>query len=525
MYESRGRGGRRVRGGRGGRSARGQDGDAEGEDITKRENIKNLAPDVAKAAVSHEIQNAVSIPSMLGNLHALSPFISAPGPSSVISGGGGVAPTHPPIFMSRLDTHLSDADLTGMDSIHDDGEDHIAEQLAADLLVEDGEDVDIVLATVEEEEKKVDDSAHGKNEEPMSAKKSDPKGKPQFVKLPTGFAVGVGGNVVTSDEAVRQKKELRAADDDAAICDYTTRAADDLDKKKRSSKKKTRKSTVQDQVNDDSVEGTNDDNDAEVSPPTSASDAISKLKATEVSIGKSTKVQVKRTDSTISLSSLPAKRAGEDGTDVPVINLLGGTNGKKITGAETKTSKGKKSSKGKNKALGNDEAANLKAARHFNCSVRACVERSDPDGMREILRDKRNHKFALDANVLETVMKAYCHAAMFEDALYCLRNCSLPGTLSTAQTERILLCLPQNLRNSSAYTAADMINALCIATQFDQPTSRTYFMRIVRGIALEFLEEATSARDRICTGMLEMSSCHQCSLSSLFFMINFTLFS
>ena len=48
-----------------------------------------------------------------------------------------------------------------------------------------------------------------------------------------------------------------------------------------------------------------------------------------------------------------------------------------------------------------------------------------------------------------------------------------------------------------------MINALCIATEFDTPTSRTYFMRIVRGIALEFLEEATSARDRICSAPCE----------------------
>eukprot|EP00804_Cyclotella_cryptica_P015800 CCRYP_006321-RD/>CCRYP_006321-RD protein AED:0.23 eAED:0.23 QI:746/1/1/1/1/1/7/622/1091 len=440
---------------------------------------------------------------MLGNLHALSPFISAPGPPSVISGGGGVVPSHPPIFMSRLDTHLSDADLAGMDSIHDDGEDHIAEQLAAGLLVDDGEDEDFGLATVEEEEKKVDDSAHGKNKDNLSANKPNPKGKLQFVKLPTGFAVGAGGNVVTSEEAVRQKEELKTADNEAAISGNTDKTINDSDKKKRSPKKKTRKTTVPDKADDDVVEGPYDDNDAEVSRPTSASDAISKLKATEVSIGETTKVQVKRNDSTISLSSLTAKRGGEDETNAPVIDLLGGSNGKKITGTETKAVKGKKSSKGKNKALGNDEAANLKAARHFNRSVRACVERSDPDGMREILRDKRNHKFALDANVLETVMKAYCHAAMFEDALYCLRNCSLPGTLSTAQIERILLCLPQNLRNSNAFTAADMINALCIATQFDQPTSRTYFMRIVRGIALEFLEEATSARDRICSAPCE----------------------
>ena len=131
------------------------------------------------------------------------------------------------------------------------------------------------------------------------------------------------------------------------------------------------------------------------------------------------------------------------------------------------------------------------------------MERSDPDGIYEVLHDKRNHNFALNADVLGIVMKAYVVAAMFEDALYCLRNCTLPGTMTTLQTERILTCLPQNLRNSSAYLAADMINALCIATEFDKPTHRTYFLRVVRGIALEFLEEATSARDRICSAPCE----------------------
>jgi hypothetical protein len=48
-----------------------------------------------------------------------------------------------------------------------------------------------------------------------------------------------------------------------------------------------------------------------------------------------------------------------------------------------------------------------------------------------------------------------------------------------------------------------MINALSIATEFDNPKKRTYFLRIVRGIALEFLEEATSARDRICSAPCE----------------------
>jgi len=209
--------------------------------------------------------------------------------------------------------------------------------------------------------------------------------------------------------------------------------------------------------------------------------ALKALPAQEVSITAQTKVQIKKSESNTSL---------DKADNAP----------KKITGSDLTKKKGKSKKK---KALSKDDAANQKAAKAFNKSVRLCVERSDPDAMRDILHDKRNHNFALDKTVLETVMKAYVMAAMFEDALYCLRNCTLPGTLSTIQTERILQCLPQNLRNSSAYTAADMINALCIATEFDSATSRTYFLRIVRGIALEFLEEVMSARDRICSAPCE----------------------
>jgi hypothetical protein len=141
--------------------------------------------------------------------------------------------------------------------------------------------------------------------------------------------------------------------------------------------------------------------------------------------------------------------------------------------------------------------------RLFNTSVRQCVEQSDPDSLRVLLRDKKNHQFYLEPSVLETVMVAYVVAAMFDDALYCLRNCARPAALSIHQAEHILSCMPQNLRNSSAYTAADMIAQLCVVTDFDPPTHRSYFLRIVRGISLEFLEEATSARDRICSSPCE----------------------
>jgi hypothetical protein len=205
--------------------------------------------------------------------------------------------------------------------------------------------------------------------------------------------------------------------------------------------------------------------------------ALASLRGQEVSITANTIVQMTRTESSASLNK------ADQGT--------------------MKEPETKKKGKSKRKALSKDDAVNQKAAKSFNKSVRACIERSDPDALREILHDKRNHNFALDKTVLEQTMKAYVVAAMFEDALYCLRNCTLPGTMATMQTERILICMPQNLRNSSAYTAADMINALCIATEFDNPTSRTYFLRIVRGISLEFLEEVMSARDRICSAPCE----------------------
>jgi len=421
--------------------------------------------------------------------------------------------------MTRMNTHLSMDGFGGEngdddDAMHDEGGgDHIAEQLAAGLLIDDDEEDDDgeggIVQDVggpgqyrEEEKPPVEDAGgagRGEEDNVATAQKNEPKGKMQFVKLPTGFSLGSEGNVVTEDEALRQK-QLQQTREEEQGRDSSEMAPDDEkssskpgEKKKRGRKKRGANKAQDD---DDGEENKVEEPESTLEPITT-SDAIKNLKQQEVSIGSTTKVQMKRTDSSLSLRT----KGSNEGGKAPVINLLGGS--KKITGSEGGKSKRGKRSKGKNKALGNDEAANLRAARHFNRSVRACVERSDPDGMAELLEDRRNHNFALDSHVLETVMKAYVTAALFEDALYCLRNCTLPGTLSTSQTEGILQCLPQNLRNSSAYHAADMINALCVATEFDQPATRTYFMRIVRGIALEFLEEATSARDRICSAPCE----------------------
>ena len=245
-----------------------------------------------------------------------------------------------------------------------------------------------------------------------------------------------------------------------------TAAPKKKEKKKRKKKKKVEEPPPPEVVEED---------------PVSTTDALQALPAQEVSITASTQVKITRTESSASLSR-------QDFTSTP---------------SKILPDQKSKSKKKKGKALTGDAKSNQKAARRFNTEVRACVETSDPVRLREVLHDRHNHKFALDASVLETVMKAFVVAAMFEDALYCLRNCTLPATLQTQQTERILTCMPQNLRSSNAYAAADMINALCIATEFDSPTARTYFLRIVRGIALEFLEEAMSARDRICSAPCE----------------------
>lgn len=283
-----------------------------------------------------------------------------------------------------------------------------------------------------------------------------------------------------ADDVQEEKKEMTVAEDEPRSCGTSGKNTPPVQPPKHSNKKKSKKKNKNSNNNPAPPTKDEETTDAEVT----TTEAIKAIPAQEVSITANTKVHIRRTESSASISKL-----GDDGP-------------KKFDGR----SSGKGSKKGrskKKKGLSKDSAVNQKAAKAFNKSVRLCVERSDPDGVREILHDKNNHNFALDKTVLETVMKAYVMAAMFEEGLYCLRNCTLPGTLSTLQTERILTCLPQNLRNSSAYTAVDMINALCIATEFDNPTSRTYFLRIVRGISLEFLEEVMSARDRICSAPCE----------------------
>ena len=85
--------------------------------------------------------------------------------------------------------------------------------------------------------------------------------------------------------------------------------------------------------------------------------------------------------------------------------------------------------------------------------------------------------------------------------------------LSIWQTESLLQCLPQNIRGGSPYELLELIDMLAVSTRFgfnkgkhnnsevyliSEENVRNYWCRIVRGICLEFVEEALTCRDRLC---------------------------
>eukprot|EP00581_Thalassiosira_minuscula_P001355 CAMPEP_0183744966 /NCGR_PEP_ID=MMETSP0737-20130205/66000_1 /TAXON_ID=385413 /ORGANISM="Thalassiosira miniscula, Strain CCMP1093" /LENGTH=1358 /DNA_ID=CAMNT_0025980621 /DNA_START=110 /DNA_END=4183 /DNA_ORIENTATION=+ len=322
--------------------------------------------------------------------------------------------------------------------------------------------------------------------------------RPQFVQLPAGFSVCMGGHESTLRNPVSEsvlQAEMQNGGRMVGGCkgDKKSNQADG-----------NRKGLTETRMNPyikSRRKGGNCSECGEGGPISSTTlEALKKIKGQEVSIGERTMTQIKQEDMG-QVSQIRNQDVSKSSSKMvsPVADMIRESN-RKLT--ETESMRRKRSDRSRARSV-NDDAANLRAARKFNRSVRDCVARSDAGSMMEILQTQYNHCFALDSNVLEIVMKALVMAAMFDDALYCLRNFTLPGTLNIIQLERILQCLPQNLRSSSAYTAADMIDALCIATQFDQSMCRNYFMRIVRCISLEFLEEATSARDRICSAPCE----------------------
>lgn len=121
----------------------------------------------------------------------------------------------------------------------------------------------------------------------------------------------------------------------------------------------------------------------------------------------------------------------------------------------------------------------------------------------------------LPIHIIDQVLQQWMTQAKF---VLCskllLENQKLDGhRLSIWQSEGLLICLPQNIRGGSPYELLELIDNLASCTQFgfdnkkqDNRESsmikgedvRNYWCRIVRGICLEFIEEALSCRDRLC---------------------------
>ena len=106
-----------------------------------------------------------------------------------------------------------------------------------------------------------------------------------------------------------------------------------------------------------------------------------------------------------------------------------------------------------NAAKSNQNSTNTKAsprrkkhdeATRLNSLLRANIEQNEIETMRDLLGDAHNLSLPLDIGVLESILKVCVSAAMLEEAIHYLRNCTLTGALlSVAQAERVLVRLPQ----------------------------------------------------------------------------------
>ena len=248
-----------------------------------------------------------------------------------------------------------------------------------------------------------------------------------------GGGIGGGGLAPTSRfaaAAANLSKEAEEANAAAAAAEATAATegggGDESAKKKKKKKRHKKKKPKGDGEGEEGDDAEDADAKAAAEPeppkPVTTTEAIGKLKQQEVSIGASTTVQMRRNDSALSLANSDGATGAFDADGQPVINLLQKEDDAAKKGGKAGKKDKKKKGKGKSKALGGNEAENQRAARRFNRSVRGCVENSDAAGLADLLRDKRNHNFALEPSVLETVMKAYVVAAMFEDAL-CKYRC------------------------------------------------------------------------------------------------------
>ena len=101
---------------------------------------------------------------------------------------------------------------------------------------------------------------------------------------------------------------------------------------------------------------------------------------------------------------------------------------------------------------------------------------------------------ALDTHTIENLLQYMVTSAMFGEANFVLSRYCEGGSVSLGAVERCLGSLPQNMRQASPYQVLAFISGLSMVSNLADDTVRSYWLRVVQGAVLEFVEECTSCR-------------------------------
>jgi len=170
--------------------------------------------------------------------------------------------------------------------------------------------------------------------------------------------------------------------------------------------------------------------------------------------------------------------------------------------SKTKPKKAKKSKKKKEKSKKSTAPDPAVARRKFSKLLLKTLQSRDLAELESLLTKHEHHDppLLLEAHAVEAISRALITAALFNlGSLLLTHSFCAKDTLELHQAEAILLCLPQNLRGGSPYHVLTYLTNLAIRTKFSNEHARQYWLRIARGICLEFTEEALSVRDRLCS--------------------------
>jgi len=168
----------------------------------------------------------------------------------------------------------------------------------------------------------------------------------------------------------------------------------------------------------------------------------------------------------------------------------------------------KKKRKKKNPRMPSAEHQANKAKKALTKQIQACIQDNTSEALTELLQSHMNANIALDRHTLESLLHYLVQAAMFDDANIALNRYCEEDSVDLGMIERCLVCLPQNMRRASPYVILDYILALSRVANFANKAVRSYWLRVVQGVVLEFVEECTSCRDRICSAAMPIVSHH-----------------